>query len=291
MLQLSLFWSRQLKLTLSKPCSLLEALCLLSPGSSKNTLRSWIAQGRVFVNGNAAKDAKFQLQPSDLLELREKKKILKSGIEIIYEDSDLVVIDKPSGLLSVAAAFEKEETARGLLKKHYSGKQVFAVHRLDQDTSGLMLFALNQETCEKLKKLFEIHDIERAYTALVEGEMKTLSGTWKSYLYEDATYRVHETKDAEKGKIAISHYRVVKSSRFYSLIEVVLETGRKNQIRVHCQSAGHPIAGDKKYGAKSSPIKRLALHAHLIGFKHPSSGKMMRFERKAPESFQRVGEK
>ena len=214
--------------------------------------------------------------------------MVRPDFPILYEDDDLVVVEKPSGLLSVSAAFEKEETAHALLKVHFYPRKVYIVHRLDQDTSGVMLFALNEVSCEKLKAQFEAHAIERAYTAIVEGHVDKLSGTWESYQFEDKQYKVHETDEAGKGRLAITHFKTLAATKRYSLLQFRLETGRKNQIRVHCAAADHPIAGDKKYGAKTNPLKRLSLHAHLLAFQHPISRKKMHFEAPPPEPFSRL---
>lgn len=267
---------------------LLEVLVLISPQSSKNTLKSWIKEGRVHIDGEQAKNSSILLSKGQTVTVGHKKKVLQSGIPIIFEDDDLVIIDKPSGLLSVSTAFEKGETAHAILKKHYHPRKVFVIHRLDQDTSGVMVFALNQTTFEKLKELFATHEIERSYTAIVEGQVAKESGTWQSYLVEDKQYVVHETDDEDEGQCAISHYKTIGRSKLYSCLQVTLETGRKNQIRVHCESAGHPVVGDKKYGAHSNPIKRLALHAHLLAFKHPSTKKKLRFESEVPKDFYRL---
>lgn len=267
---------------------ILDVLSQLYPKSSKTTLRSWIKEGRVQVNQQTIKTTAHLVLQGQTVTLGNRKKVLHKGIEILYEDQDLVAIYKPSGLLSVAAAFEKGETAHAILKAHYQPRSVYVVHRLDQDTSGVMLFALSEPAFLKLKDLFEVHDIERSYTAIVEGTMPRGSGTWSSYLYEDAQYVVRTTEDPNEGKLAITHYRTVASSKRYSWIELTLETGRKNQIRVHCQAAGHPIAGDKKYGGHGSPIKRLCLHAHLLAFVHPISKKKLRFESLVPEDFYRL---
>jgi 23S rRNA pseudouridine1911/1915/1917 synthase len=266
---------------------ILDALTQLSPKSSKNTLRSWIKEGRVQVDEVPVKNSSLIVLEGQHVTVGQRKKVLQSGLPIIYEDDDLVVIDKPSGLLSVATAFEKGETAHALLKAHYRSRKVCVVHRIDQDTSGVMVFALNQTTCDQLKVLFEAHDIERAYTALVEGRPSP-SGTWQSYQYEDKQYVVHETMDETRGRLAVTHYQTIASSKRYSWLELRLETGRKNQIRVHCQAAGCPIVGDKKYGTKTNPIKRLCLHAHLLAFQHPITKKRLRFESPVPEDFYRL---
>ncbi len=266
---------------------LLEALVHFSPNSSKTTLREWIREGRVQIDGLPIKTVATVVREGQEVRIGQRKKIIGGGIEILYADEDLVAIYKPTGLLSVAAAFEKHETAHALLKTHFR-KAIFVIHRLDQDTSGVMLFAFNQKTLEGLKELFKVHAIQRAYTAVVEGRMTQMSGTWESYLVEDANYNVHETYDTTKGQQAITHFETLKAGKKYSLLELTLETGRKNQIRVHCTAAGHPVAGDKKYGAQTNPLKRLCLHAHLLGFKHPISKKEIRIEAPPPEEFQKI---
>lgn len=267
---------------------LLEALVQVSPQSSKNTLRSWIKEGRVQVDEVTMTNPSLSILTDQVVTVGQRKKIIRPGIPLLYEDDDLVVIDKPSGLLSVSTAFEKGETLHALLKAHYRPRQVFVVHRLDQDTSGVMVFALNQEACNQLKNLFESHTIERAYTAIVEGQLSIPCGTWQSYQYEDSQYVVHETQDETRGRLAVTHFKTLAIAKRYSYLELRLETGRKNQIRVHCQSAGHSVAGDKKYGAQSNPLKRLCLHAHLLAFQHPFTKKLLRFNSPVPEEFYRL---
>lgn len=268
--------------------SLIEALCHLSPKSSKNTLKSWIKEGRVAIDETTTTNPSTLVYANQKVTVHSKKKILLGKVPIIYEDRDLIAINKPSGLLTVSTAFEKEETAYALLKAHFYPRQVFVVHRLDQDTSGVMLFALNEETQLRLKEIFEVHNIERSYTAIVEGALTPPQGTWKSFQYEDANYFVHETKDETKGKLAITHFRTIHKNSRYSLLELTLETGRKNQIRVHCSAAGHPVIGDKKYGSLLNPLKRLCLHAHVLRFIHPFTKKKMNFEVPVPNEFYKL---
>lgn len=277
-----------MKYTVPHEMNVLEALTLMAPTSSKNTLKSWIKEGRILIDGHVGRTHQVKLVQGQEVSIGPRKKFLSEGIEIIYEDSDLVVIDKPSGLLSVSTAFEKGDTALALLKKHYHPRRVFVVHRLDQDTSGVMVFAFNEKTTQGLKSLFAAHDIERSYTALVEGKMESKEGTWDSYLFEDKNYYVHETDEEGGGERAITHYKTIKSTPRVSRLSLVLETGRKNQIRVHCQAAGHSIVGDKKYGAKSNPLKRLGLHATHLAFKHPTTKKMLAFDSPIPQEFFRL---
>lgn len=274
-----------MKYTVEHKQSLIEALEKLSPGSSKTTVRSWLKEGRVSVDGRGEKLGNQQVKPGQVVELGQRKKYTDEGIRIVFEDSHLVVVEKPAGMLSVSTAFEKGKTVHAYLKAHFKPKRVFVVHRLDQETSGVMLFALTEETRDKLKKMFEKHDMTREYTGIVEGHLPVKQGSWKSLLFEDANYHVHETNDPEKGQLAITHFKAQGASKKYTWLILTLETGRKNQIRVHCQNAGVPIAGDGKYGAQSNPVKRLCLHAHLLAFVHPMTKKPMRFTSPIPEAF------
>lgn len=277
-----------MKFVATQDLTLLDAVALLSPQSSKTTLRSWIKEGRIKVDEVTVKLANAPVLKGQTVTLGKKQKLIPGDIEILYEDRDLVIINKPVGLLSVATAFEKEETAHSLLKDYYRPRHPYVVHRLDQETSGVMIFAMSEEACERLKVIFEAHDIERCYTAIVEGEMRSPEGTWDTYQFEDAMYVVHTTTDPNRGRKAITHYKTEASSKKYSWLTLTLETGRKNQIRVHCQDAGHPVVGDRKYGAHSSPVKRLCLHAHTLGFVHPFTKKQMHFEAPPPEEFYRL---
>lgn len=267
--------------------TLLEALEKLSPDSSKTTLRSWLKEGRIFVDGLVARVGSHPVEQGQAVTLGPRTHIIKGGVRIYYEDQHIVVIEKPAGLLSVATAFEKGDTAHHLLREHYRPRFVYPVHRLDQDTSGVMMFAFNERAVSKLKEHFEKHHIERAYLGVVENHIDPSQGTWESYLYEDDNYVVHVTDDPEKGRLAITHYEVMHAARKHSIVRFQLETGRKNQIRVHCQKAGCSIVGDFKYGSRINPIKRLCLHAYLLAFKHPVTEQPMRFESPMPETFYR----
>lgn len=274
-----------MKLTTDKQMVLLEALQELSPGSSKTNLRAWIKQGRVMIDGELATRADQRVAIGKTISLGRHHKTLEHGVTILYEDDHLVAIDKPIGLLSVATAFEKDLTAHAILKDYYRPRKVEVVHRLDQDTSGVMLFALTTAARDNLKKVFEEHSLERVYVAVVEGQLLSPEGTWQSHLVEDPNYVVHSSRDDLIGKNAITHYRCLASSRRYSWLVLTLETGRKNQIRVHCKDAGHPVVGDKKYGAKHNAIKRLCLHSHRIALSHPITQKALTVISPVPQSF------
>jgi len=271
-----------MKLTITQPTPLLEALITLCPDSSKTRLREFVRQGRISVDEDVVTRSDITLNPGQTLYFDEHKvKYDRSGLKIVFEDPYLVVIDKPSGLLSVASNFEEKITAHAKIKKRYYPKKVFVVHRLDQDTSGLMLFTTHHESYLALKEALKQRTIKRTYHAIVEGKLEG-TGTWKSYLQEDSNYFVHASDDPEEGELAITHYEAVESKNGQTLVRFTLESGKKNQIRVQSARAGHPIVGDSKYGAKSNRYKRLALHATNLDLIHPETQKPLAFSSPFP---------
>ncbi len=264
---------------------LMEALARLVPGSSKSAQRNWIKVGRVTINGKIIQRPDTSVAAGQTVRLAHKSKPLPQLLRILYEDRHLVVVNKPKGLLSVSTNFETEKTVHAILKEHYYPNRVYVVHRLDQDTSGVMLFALSQEGYDKLKEDFKTHALQRLYIAVVEGQLAPQKGSWTSYLWEDAHYRVHSSDDPKKGEKAVTHYEVKATNRQHSWVELTLETGKKNQIRIHCHGAGHPIVGDRKYGASVNPIKRLCLHAYILAFHHPVTRKWISFTSPPPDEF------
>jgi tRNA pseudouridine32 synthase/23S rRNA pseudouridine746 synthase/23S rRNA pseudouridine1911/1915/1917 synthase len=254
-------------------------------------LRSWIEKGRVLVDGREFLRANATLAKGKEVSLKSKTYYLPENIKVLFEDEHLIVLNKPAGLLSVATAFQERGTVHDILKRRFYSQRVYPVHRLDRETSGVMVFAYSELARDSLKKQFSDHSIEREYLAIVEGRVEEMRGTWKSTLVEDDLYHVKSVRSPTGGKpplgkLAITHFEVVQalpSQRTY--LKLRLETGRKNQIRVHCSESGHPILGDKKYGAKSDPIHRLALHAHLLGFVHPAKKKQVSFTSPLPEAF------
>ena len=277
-----------MKKVIKQEKTLFEALLALYPDSSKTTLRSLLKEERVKVDGNTCKISGTQLKPGQTVEVVKKRMTIEEEVEILYQDPYLAVVFKPAGLLSVSTDFEKYLTLYKILKQHFHPKTVDVVHRLDQDTSGVMVFSLDQSILPQLKLIFEKHEINRRYTAIVEGKLTPEKGTWRSYLYEDGNYVMHSTDNPKKGKLAITHYEVAGYSKKFTRLNISLETGKKNQIRVHCSDAGHPVAGDTKYGSTANPAKRLMLHAHCLEFTHPVKKKKMQFIYDPPESFDRI---
>jgi RluA family pseudouridine synthase len=216
-------------------------------------------------------------------------KFASKGLAILYEDKDILVVDKPAGLLTVATEREKSRTAHSLLTDYIrkgcgrSRKRLFVVHRLDRDTSGVLIFAKSEEA--KLRLQARWKQIEKKYLAVVHGRCEKNSGTITTYLAEDKGYNVYSTSDSKKGKLSHTVYKVLKVTKRFSLLEVEPLTGRKNQIRVHLAGIGHPIVGDTKYGEENDRQPRMALHARSISFKHPFSSEQLAFESGVPEFF------
>lgn len=276
-----------MKHTADKQTTLLELLQEMAPDSSKNTLRSWLQSGRVSVDSQRAERANTVVLPGQEIVIGTKISFVRS-LRILHEDDAIVVLEKPEGLLSVATDFENRATVHAMLKRQFHNRRVYPVHRLDRETSGVMMFAYSEEARDKIKSQFEQHTIDKTYFAIVEKEMKMGKGTWESFLEEDDFYYVKSTNDSRSGKLAITHYEVLKSEKNRSLLRLKPQTGRKNQLRVHCSEDGHPIVGDKKYGAQTNPLKRVCLHAYKISFTHPITGRRMTFTAPLPDAFLKI---
>nr|NQU92301.1 RluA family pseudouridine synthase [Bacteroidota bacterium] len=279
-------------LPVTENIELMKFLISQLPQKSRNNIKSLLANKQVFVAGKAVKQFNHPLLPGQEVEIRwnripEEKKY--RGITIIYEDQDIIVIDKHAGMLSIATDSEKALTAYNMLSTHVksqdSNNRIFIVHRLDRETSGLMLFAKSEKVQHVLQSKW--HDIvtERAYIAVVEGVPDQSEGTITSYLYESKALIVYSSQNPEKGHKAVTHFQVMTTGRDYSMLKMTLETGRKHQIRVHMKDLGNPVIGDKKYGLKTSPIGRLGLHAWVLAFTHPVNNEALRFETSIPGKF------
>jgi 23S rRNA pseudouridine1911/1915/1917 synthase len=210
-------------------------------------------------------------------------------IRIVFEDKDIIVIDKPEGLLTMATSTERLKTAYASLRQYLNSKRpsehLFIVHRLDREASGLLVFAKNTDAKEYLQEQFKEHSAGRTYIAVVEGRVKADDFTIRSYLAENAAFRVYSTKNIRMGKLAVTHVHVLKRGGKNTMVEVKLETGRKHQIRVHLAENGYPIIGDKNYGSRANPIRRLALHAAHLEFRHPVTHKIVQFDSEPPKTF------
>lgn len=214
---------------------------------------------------------------------------LPPGLVILHEDRDVIVVDKPAGMLSMATETEKTRTAYYALTDYVrkgnpkSRHRIFIVHRLDRETSGVLLFARTEAAKRALQDGWE--ETTKIYAAVVHGQMGRPSGTTISHLVESGVHKVHSTRDAKLGKLAQTAWTVVREKGAYSLLRIELLTGRKHQIRVQMADLGHPVAGDRKYGVKGDGFPRLALHARSITFAHPFSGLSMTVQAPVPAVF------
>lgn len=271
---------------------LLDFLIASMPDRKRTGIKQFLAHNQVAVNGMPTRQFDTSLKQGDKVEVnltREFRVFYNRRLKLVYEDEHILVVNKGYGLLSMGTDKIKEGTAYSILREyvkwHDPRNKIFIVHRLDRDTSGLMVFAKTVEAKEKLQHNWNNMVLERKYLAVVEGVVEPADGEVRSYLAENSRFEVYSTDNPEEGQLAVTRYRTLKSGGGYSLLEVSLDTGRKNQIRVHMKDLGHPIAGDRRYGAGSSPIHRMALHAQTLRFVHPVTRKEMSFATPVPVPF------
>ena len=258
---------------------------------SNKTIKNYIKNEMVMVNGKICTNGGYKLSKGDIVEISyNKKKIPNYNLEILYEDDYLIAINKPSGLLSISNDKEKIVTAYRMVsdyvKASNKGKFIFVVHRLDQDTSGVLLFCKNEKIRDMMQNNWNTIVKKRGYLAIVDGIINK-SGTIRSFLKEDRNQFVYSSRD-NTGKEAITHYSLIKKNNNYSLVQVFIDTGRRNQIRVHLSEQGYPIVGDKKYKCKSNPIKRLCLHANMLQFIHPITKKLICIKCDIPKEMKKI---
>jgi len=287
--------NKEVSLDITEPSTLMPFLLASLKDKSRDNIKSLLRNRQVLVNGKPVTQFNLQLNPGDqvvISPVRKGEGLIARNMRIVFEDEYLIVIDKNAGLLSMASDNEKYLTAYNILSGYVKGQKpsnrIFIVHRLDRDTSGLMMFARSEKVQSLLQREWKKNVTARTYVALVEGEVTEPEGVIKSYNYESKSLVMHSTHNPSSGDLAITRFRKLKSNKEYSLLEITLETGKKNQIRLHMQELGHNIAGDKKYGATTSPIGRLGLHASVLAFIHPMTGKELRFESRVPAKFRRM---
>ncbi|OXM16216.1 RluA family pseudouridine synthase [Paenibacillus herberti] len=278
--------------TVKEPTELLLFLLHKHSKLGRNSVKALLARGQVSVNDRVVTEYNCPLEPGQTVTIRKDKVVEEPpivGLTILHEDEDIIVIQKEAGLLSIASPKENEMTAYRQLTAHVRikdpGSRIFVVHRLDRDTSGVMMFAKSERVQQLLQNSWQDTVKERTYVALVEGKVKKAEGTISSWLKETSTLKMYSSHHPNDGLHAVTHYKTIQSNSNFTLLGVELETGRKNQIRVHMQDLGHPIVGDKKYGSKSNVIRRMGLHARVLAFMHPANGELLRFESDIPKSF------
>lgn len=274
---------------------LMEFMAAALPDAKRGDLKKWLKFGQVAVDGGVTTSFDTPVVPGSAVEVNFTRPFVvfrHPRLRLVYEDDDIIVVDKGYGLLSVGTDSSKKsnvETAYSILRQYVKSKhpsnKIFIVHRLDRDTSGLMVFAKTMEAKEALQHNWSNMVLERKYVALLDGELPQESGEVRSHLAETVQHEVYSTDDPSEGKLAVTRYRVRRRGKGHTLAEFSLDTGRKNQIRVHARDLGCPITGDRRYGNGSGPLHRLALHAETLRFAHPVSRRDMNFTSPVPSQF------
>jgi len=278
----------------SEPMGLLEFLLANVP-QSRTKIKAILQGQGIKVNGKTVSQFNFPLQEGMKVAVSKTKRNQRGFksrfLKIVYEDRWLIVIEKNIGILSMAAGHSSLNVKTVLddyFKKSGQKCRAHVVHRLDRDTSGLMVYAKDMETEQILEHHWHEIVYDRRYVAVVSGEMENDEGTIENWLKDNKAYITYSSPVDNGGKLAITHYHVLDRTTEHSLVEFRLKTGRKNQIRVHSADLGHPVCGDTKYGNGDDPLHRLCLHAWLLCMTHPITGEQMEFETPIPTQFRQL---
>lgn len=277
--------------TVDETTTLMPFLLKVLTDKSRTTIKSYLTNRQVFVNERPTTQFDTMLLMGDSVEIkmdRQQKEFRHPMLKIVFEDEHLIVIEKQSGLLSMGTDREREKTALYILSQYVKrmdrDNMIFIIHRLDRDTSGLMMFAKSEKVKALMQDNWEQAVIERRYVAVAEGRVEREQGTISTFLSENKGMKVFVSNKNE-GQMAVTGFKRLNMNDNYTLLELELTTGRKNQIRAHLEYIGHSVTGDKKYGAKMNPLGRVALHAHLLSFIHPITGKRYDFTTPIPFKF------
>lgn len=273
------------------PAPLLSFLLFHLKDLSRNSVKHLLQRGQVLVDGTPTRQFDFLLSPGQHITILPPSRGPALPFPVIYEDAGLIVVSKPAGLLSTATETQQERTAYRMVLEYLRNRdpksRLFLVHRLDRDTSGVLIFAKDNALRQTLQTQWNSLVKVRRYWAVVEGTSLPDSGTFRSYLTENRNHKVYSTHHSQ-GKEAVTQYWVLDRKNGLSLLSVEIHTGRKNQIRVHLSESGHPVVGDEKYGASSDPFGRLGLHACLLEMIDPRNQARLTFFSPAPEEFRRI---
>lgn len=286
------------KLTVKEESQLMEFLLAKMGGMSRSSVKSLLGHRQVSVNDKITTQFDFQLKPNDKITINNTRgniELTHPKLRIIFEDSDIIVVEKKEGLLTVTTGSGDDTTAFSILKNYVKksspANKIYTVHRLDRETSGVLVFTKNRDAQHTFRNNWQEIVTKRVYVAVVEGKVTKQRDKIRSWLTEnEVSLKIKSSKFDNGGKEAVTNYKLLKSNEEFSLLEIELETGRKNQIRVHMEDIGHPIVGDRKYGSTVN-IGRLALHARLLEFYHPLTGEIMTFETPIPKDFLRLVKK
>lgn len=270
------------------PCELMTFLLENVKGKSRNNIKSLLTHRQVSVDGMPISRFDHPLREGQWVSvtLYTQAPVRSLPFPILFEDDELIAIDKPAGLLSIASDKEREKTAYRMVTDYVKeldpANRIFIIHRLDKDTSGVLVFVKNEELKLSMQDNWDSLVKVRSYLALVEGAPESEEGTIRSWLQESSTHMVYSGNGTD-GKLAVTHYKLIKKTGNLSLLDVRLDTGRKNQIRVHMKDLGCPVVGDKKYGAATNPINRMGLHACELTLRHPCTGAELSFTADTPK--------
>ena len=281
------------RLTVKENVELMNFLLSKMGGMSRNAVKSLLSHRQVAVDGAVTTQFNLLLKPGSVVTINSSRgntELIHPKLKIMFEDQDIIVVDKKEGLLTVSTGVADETTAFSILKNYVKkaspSNRIFVVHRIDRETSGILVFAKTREIQLAMQEHWHRVVTQRVYVALVDGKVEKESDTIISWLTENQkSLKIHSSQTDNGGQQAITHYKCIKRNEQFSLLEVELETGRKNQIRVHMQEIGHPIVGDKKYGSYTSPIGRMGLHARKLSFIHPMTLEEIHFETPVPRNF------
>lgn len=275
--------------------TLLDQLFLAFPKKSRKMVKAVLRDGQVRVDDTIVTQFDTPLTNGQNVEVSWDRAPVSQhpdGLKIVHEDDHLIIIDKPPGLLTVATEKEKRKTAYAILsayvKQTNPDNKIFIIHRLDRETSGLLMFARSKTVQEKMQKTWDSSISQRSYIAVVEGRVEQEEGRICSWLTESSAFIVYSSPNSQHGQKAVTLYKKLRENEHYTLLRINLETGRKHQIRVHMQDINHPVVGDSKYGNGHSPLRRLGLHAQVLAFIHPVDDKPYRFETAIPEKFNQL---
>ena len=275
-----------------KECQLLDFLFEAMPDKSRTTVKSYLTKRRVQVNDLTTTQYNFPLRKGDRVTIgsgRVAPAPKSQQLRIVYEDADIIVIDKRNGLLSIGTDKEQKRTAYYILsdyvKEQHPDNKIFVVHRLDRETSGLMMFAKSEKVQEQMQRGWHKLVLDRRYVAVIEGALPHADGVIDAPLTQDRNHKMWVTRPGE-GEDATTYYTTLRRGKEYSLVDLRLVTGKKNQIRAHLEWKGTPIAGDKKYHAKTNPAGRVCLHAYKLSITHPTTGQELHFDTRIPKLFE-----
>ena len=278
----------------TEPDELMAFLMKKMDGVSRTRVKALLSNRVVLVDNVIVTQFNHPLKPGMKVQISREKNMHEFRhpmLKIVYEDAYLIVVEKKEGLLSVATDHQKERTAQHILseyvKRTHRNNRVFVVHRLDRETSGLMMYAKDEKTQHTLRDNWHDIVVDRRYVSIVMGDMERAQGQIRTWLTDRKLY-VSSSNYDDGGKLSITHYKTIKRANGFSMMELDLETGRKNQIRVHMSELGHPVVGDQRYGCEIDPLGRLALHAFKLCFYHPVTGELMEFETPYPTSFRNL---